>query len=89
MAVLEQAAIESKDVLAEGGAKSPLVHACPQAVHRRLEMLRMVFQAAQHLAEAVFRQQPDIFGEHRKEAAHQKGGDALRVVTIRFEAAAQ
>ena len=52
-------------------------------------MLRVAFEAAQQVAEAILREQSDIFGEHAKEAAGKEIGNSAGFVTGGFEGSGQ
>jgi hypothetical protein len=80
----EQAAVELQKLLAEVGGEAADVHVPPQILGHRFELGR-VGERAEHVAEAVFGQQADIFGKHREQAAHKELRDVVWVVLVGLE----
>ena len=89
---LEQLAVETQDVFRQGGAEAAAVHVDPQRRHHPLQRRRVVLPAPQQPDEGAVAvvqpgQQVHVFREHREQAAREKGGDVLRRVAGRLEAA--
>jgi hypothetical protein len=89
LGLLEQFAVEARQRRAQDDRETTAVHVAPERGEQRHELLRallQVFQQRQKGASAlVLRQQADIFGEHREQAARQKAGDEFGGVAGAFE----
>ncbi|MBE7557364.1 MAG: hypothetical protein HS126_40520 [Anaerolineales bacterium] len=77
----KEAAVERENFGAQGDGKTAGVHGAPQLFQQRFEGGRVDLGLGQNLGKAPGRQQADIFGEHGKEAAHQKVGDDFGGIT--------
>ena len=86
---LEQLAVEAQHVAGEHGGKAAGVHVAPELGEHAHGDVGLVGVAGEQVAEAVGREQADVFGEHGEQAAHQELGDAVGGVAGVFEAAGE
>jgi hypothetical protein len=83
--VLEEAAIEVAHFFAEHGGEAAGLHAAPQFLDHRHELVGVAVEALEQVDEAVLRQQLDVFRKHGEERAHEEGGDGFRAVAALFQ----
>jgi hypothetical protein len=79
--IFEQLAVEARQPGADGDGELAFIHRLPEFGNERDELLRGFLQGLEQGGERALvvdlGQQADVFGEHREEAAREKGGDSL------------
>lgn len=82
--LLEELAVEARQLGADGDGEFAFVHGFPQLGDKRDELLRRLVQRFEQAGEGAFvvdlGEQADVFGKHREQAAREEGGDALGLV---------
>ena len=85
--LLEELAVEARQRLRAGRRKSRRCPSLPECGEQRHELVRVGLQGVEQLGEGaiLLRQQADIFGKHREQAAREEAGDEFGVVADAFE----
>ena len=75
--VLKKSTVKAQHPLFENRRKAANVHGSPQALHHRHKLRGLILQSAQQLGPAILRQQMNVLGKARENAAHQKASHSL------------
>jgi hypothetical protein len=82
---LKKLTVEAPDSCCNGVREFARIHSFPKLAHDRLEYGYVLLAAFEDLSEGILRQEPNIFGEHREETAHEEEGDLFRRVLLVFQ----
>jgi len=78
----EEAAIEAEDGLAKDGGESAGIHGAPKRLDHGLEVRQVVAKGVEEAGEAAVREEVNVLGEEREDAAHEEGGYGLGGVVL-------